>query len=113
MLNSNVPGDFVSNACSNGATIRQVKRKTVTYHHIELLCHDVVLAEGLPAESYLDTGDRTKFSGGGVIALHPEFVARTWEMRACAALVSCGPVLDSIRRRAATHVPRRPKRLAA
>jgi serralysin len=30
----------------------------VTYYHIKLDRHDLLLAEGLPAESYLDTGDR-------------------------------------------------------
>ena len=27
------------------------------YHHLELPTHDVVLAEGLPAESFLDIRD--------------------------------------------------------
>jgi hypothetical protein len=36
--------------------------------------HAVILAEGLPAESYLDTGNRAAFSNGGdAIAAHPEF----------------------------------------
>jgi hypothetical protein len=63
----------------NGTTVRQVKRKTVTYHHIELARHDVVLAEGLPAETYLDTGGRAAFGGGAVVALHPAFAASRWE----------------------------------
>jgi acetyl/propionyl-CoA carboxylase alpha subunit len=49
---------------------------TVTYFHIELSRHAVILAENLPAESYLDTGDRASFAnGGGAIALHPSFGA--------------------------------------
>ncbi|MDA8249871.1 MAG: Hint domain-containing protein [Rhodospirillales bacterium] len=46
----------------NGATIRRdpaVAR--VTYVHIELDRHDILLADGLPAESYLDTGNRGQF----------------------------------------------------
>ena len=35
------------------------------YHHVELAAHDVLIAEGLAAESYLDTGDRSSFSNGG------------------------------------------------
>ena len=36
-------------------------RHTVTYCHIELRRHDVLYAEAMPAESYLDTGDRRNF----------------------------------------------------
>lgn len=39
----------------------------VTYIHVELPAHDVVLAEGLPAESYLDTGNRAGFVNGGEV----------------------------------------------
>ncbi len=42
----------------NGTTIRQALAEAITYYHIELPRHDVVLAEGLPAETYLDTGNR-------------------------------------------------------
>jgi hypothetical protein len=45
-------------ALVNGATIRQVAVEQVSYYHVELPQHDVLLAEGLPAESYLDTGNR-------------------------------------------------------
>jgi hypothetical protein len=44
----------------------------VTYFHIELRRHLVIIADGLPAESYLDTGDRLSFAQDGVpLALHP------------------------------------------
>ncbi len=49
----------------NGTTVAQVEAATVTYYHIELPNHDVVFAEGLPAESYLDIGDRSAFENGG------------------------------------------------
>lgn len=56
----------------NGRSIRQMSRARVTYFHIELERHAILLAEGLPAESYLDTGDRQAFAhGAGVVALHP------------------------------------------
>jgi hypothetical protein len=36
--------------------------------------HDILLAEGLPAESYLDVGNRTAFANAGaVIDQHPDF----------------------------------------
>lgn len=47
----------------NGATIRQDSdRSSVVYHHVELERHAIMLAEGLPAESYLDTGNRGFFA---------------------------------------------------
>jgi hypothetical protein len=48
----------------NGSTIARIKVDQVTYHHVELARHDVLLAEGLPAESYLDTGNRGMFARG-------------------------------------------------
>jgi hypothetical protein len=58
----------------NGVSIVQVEVNAVTYFHVELDSHDVLLAEGLPAESYLDTGNRADFANGGVpMTLHPTF----------------------------------------
>jgi hypothetical protein len=45
----------------NGATIRQDARSEVTYFHVELDRHDILRAEGLPVESYLDAGNRGAF----------------------------------------------------
>ncbi len=45
----------------NGTTIVQEWVDRITYFHIELPRHDVVIAEGLKAESYLDTGNRSAF----------------------------------------------------
>ena len=45
----------------NGTTIRQIDVERVTYFHIELARHDIIFAEGLAAESYLDTGNRATF----------------------------------------------------
>ncbi len=91
----------------NGQSVRQELTDRVMYHHVELARHDVLLANGMPAESYLDTGDRSKFSNGGVIVLHPDFSARAWEMQGCAPLVQTGPVLAAVRKRLAADVARR------
>ena len=58
----------------NGTTIRQdTTRASVTYFHVELDTHAILLAEGLPAESYLDTGNRGFFSNADVpLVLHPD-----------------------------------------
>jgi hypothetical protein len=82
----------------NGGTIVQEPRDRVTYFHVELPAHDVILAEGLPAESYLDTGNRSAFANGGRIAdMTPDFAAWRWEAVACAPLVVSGPLVAAVR----------------
>ena len=50
----------------NGSTIRREKGwSSVDYYHVELNEHAILLAEGLPAESYLDTGNRGFFANPG------------------------------------------------
>jgi hypothetical protein len=65
----------------NGTTIVQEDVDSVTYWHIELDSHDLLIAEGQPAESYLDMGNRSFFAGGGVVNLaatpDASLVART------------------------------------
>lgn len=85
----------------NDISIRQVNVADVTYHHIELETHDVVWAETLPTETYLDCGNRQNFSRQkGPVALHANFAAPQWDAaRACAPLVAGGPILTAIRSR--------------
>ena len=84
----------------DGDAIAQVPVDSVTYYHVELTRHAVLLAEGLPAESYLDVGDRSHFANGGIVAtLHPDLACRVWEAAACAPLVVSGPRLDAVKRR--------------
>ena len=93
----------------NGAGIASVPVAEVTYFHVELPLHDVVLAEGLAAESYLDVGDRADFEGGGVLTLHPDFAGRAaraaavWDASGCAPLVLQGAPLEAARRRLAAE----------
>jgi len=76
----------------NGATIVQEAAEAITYWHVELPRHGVLLAEGLPAESFLDTGNRAAFANGGTAThLHPDFSARLWAADACAPLILAGP----------------------
>jgi hypothetical protein len=82
----------------NGTSIRQLPRDEVTYYHVELPGHSILLADNLPAESYLDTGDRSNFANSnGPIALYPDFASRVWEAEGCAPLVVTGPELDAAR----------------
>jgi hypothetical protein len=47
----------------NGATIAYAECETITYWHVELDSHDILIANGLPAESYIDCGNRSFFTG--------------------------------------------------
>jgi hypothetical protein len=78
----------------NGTTIRQEQSRTsVDYYHVELDAHAILLAEGVPAESYLDTGNRGFFGNAAApMILHPDltdegnYSAR--EVSSCAPFVS-------------------------
>ena len=83
----------------NGSSIRQVERTTVTYYHVELERHAIVLADGLPAESFLDAGNRSWFDNGPAPAANlPERSATAWECLACAPIVLTGARLRDVRR---------------
>jgi T5SS/PEP-CTERM-associated repeat protein len=63
----------------NGTTIRQEKDWTaVEYFHVKLDTHAILLAEGLPAESYLDTGNHGFFANADEpLVLHPDLTGGT------------------------------------
>jgi hypothetical protein len=78
----------------NGSTIRPERRWTaVDYYHVELDQHAILFAEGLPAESYLDTGNRGFFSHSATpLTLYPDLTQKadhpTREAGSCARFVS-------------------------
>ena len=89
---------------ANGRSILQEQGvRRVTYFHVELPAHAVLFAEGAPAESYLDLGNRCVFEGeAGPVPLHPHFgpapeggEAAAW----CAPRVESGEALEAIRAR--------------
>ncbi len=91
-------------ALLNGHTIRQVSRRSITYYHVELAEHAVLMAEGVPTESYLDTGNRTAFDNAGIaVSLHPDFAPADAQARriqqSCAPFIESGPVVEAIRAR--------------
>jgi hypothetical protein len=86
-------------ALANGATIAQMRAETVSYFHVELESHDVLLAEGLPVESFLDCGSRAGFANAaGAVELHPTFRPLSRE-DACAPFVVSGERVEAVRRR--------------
>jgi Hint domain len=84
----------------NGGAIRQTgDRTTITYYHIELDEHDVVLAEGLPAESYLDSGDRAGFETVGLGVPRPLSAWMCHEAQGVLPRVVAGAALMAARQR--------------
>jgi len=85
--------------CLQGLLVRAedlVNRLTITqeeaaerseYFHIELDAHDIIIADGAPAESYIDCDNRGKFHNAAEFArLHPDDDRPHWQY--------CRPFLD-------------------
>jgi antigen 43 len=93
----------------NGMSVVQERdTRSVQYFHIELDHHAVLLAEGLPAESYLDTGNRAYFTNSGLaLVLHPEFHVnaglKCWEDDACAPLAVDAETVEPVWRKLAAR----------
>ena len=59
---------------NGGSIVQRMAARYVEYFHVELDSHDILLAEGAPAESYLDTGNRGMFENAAEpTQLHPRF----------------------------------------
>jgi hypothetical protein len=87
----------------NGATIFQEEVDRIRYFHVELDSHDVLIAEGLACESYLDDGNRSTFHNAeGAVVLNGRLDPKSWD-EACAPMVAAGPQLEDVQRRLAAR----------
>ena len=74
---------------NHGSITQDLDRASITYFHVELDTHDILAAERLLVESYLDTGNRGFFTNDeGPMTLHPDLTAP----RVCREQGSCAPV---------------------
>jgi hypothetical protein len=91
----------------NGATIVREAVSEVTYWHVELESHDVLLAEGLPCESYMDAGNRDWFGRdyGRLAKVDPERIVESLG-RYARPFVTDGATTEAIRRRLAARAER-------
>ncbi len=81
----------------NGGTIAQVATDTISYWHVELDSHDVLLANNLPSESYLAMGNRGAFEEMRGL-LPAKFDGRDMtNADFCRPVVTHGPTLDFVR----------------
>jgi len=81
----------------NGHSIKRVPVASIDYFHVQLPAHAVLLAEGVEAESYLDTDDHATFVRRERGRRSADYVAQLWEAAGCARLILCGPELQSVR----------------
>jgi len=93
----------------NGASIvQQLWRPEVTYWHVELPAHALLVAEGAATESYLDKGNRAQFDNHAIATLFKDFATERAKDRAaarsCLPLLTDGPLLARIRARLAKRV---------
>jgi hypothetical protein len=93
-----IPAEFLV----NHRTIEWDDRaQEVTLYHIELETHDILIANGAPAESYRDDGNRWLFRNAN----------SGWDQPAkepCAPVLTGGPIVDAVWRRLLDRAPARP-----
>jgi hypothetical protein len=96
-----IPAEYLVN---HHSIVWDDRAQEVTIYHIELETHDVLLANGAPAESYRDDGNRWLFQN----------VNAGWHQTPCppcAPVLTGGPTVDAIWRRLLDRVAARPNRL--
>lgn len=87
----------------NGGTIAVIDRDAISYWHIELESHDILIANNLPAESYLAMANRGAFEElRGVLPAMVEGRERTHD-DFCRPVIIGGPTLDFVRQRLAAR----------
>ena len=81
-----------------GDVVTQEDVAQVTYYHIQLDDHDIVLAEGMPCETLLNTDDPSDFDNADDAVLTDAFLSP------CLPRVTQGPLVDAARRRLRSRV---------
>lgn len=92
----------------NGTTITQpLHRQDVTYYHLELAAHGLLLSDGTWSESYRDHGNRHLFNNASILTIAGAFdgagTHRASDAPACLPIVRDGLALERIRLTTARH----------
>jgi hypothetical protein len=87
----------------NGATIAQIEVDEISYWHVELDSHDILLANNLPAESYMAMGNRGFFAERRGLLPAIEGERERTHADFCRPVVLDGPVLAFARQRLQTR----------
>jgi hypothetical protein len=90
----------VEHLVNHRSIIWDERAREVTIYHVELETHDVLIADGAPAESYRDDGNRWQFrnaNSGWCLPPQPP----------CAPVLTGGPIVDAVWRRLVDRIPLR------
>src|SRR5262249_23953363 len=93
-----IPVEFLVN---HRSILWDDRAQEVSIYHLELATHDVFLADGAPAESYRDDGNRWLFRNAN----------SGWHLppkRPCAPVLTGGPLVDAVWRRLLDRAGPRP-----
>ncbi len=93
-----IPVEFLVN---HRSIVWDDRAQEIALYHIELATHDVLLADGAPAESYRDDGNRWLFQNANC----------SWDMTprvSCAPVLTGGPLVDAAWRRVLDRAGPRP-----
>jgi hypothetical protein len=90
----------------NGASVVIEDVASIEYFHVELERHELLLAEGLPTESYLENGDRDNFEN--CRPAHPAasgFLVVDVGRPCCAEMKVAGPEVEAVRAKLTERSP--------
>lgn len=83
---------------NKNSIVQQFEMQSFQYFHVELEQFDILLAEGAPAESYVDTGNRKMFQNAKEVAMNPHSgLAKRGPVFPGITVVRSGPVVEAIR----------------
>jgi hypothetical protein len=93
----------------NGTSIvQETWCNAVTYWHVELESHGLLVSEGAVSESYFDDGNRQNFDNHAITALVKDFESHRanghYRQAACAPVLDHGSALERVRLRLAMRV---------
>jgi len=84
-------------ALVNGSTVARMEDvDEVTYWHVELQSHDILVADGLPAESYLECSDRRWFRQDGPVR-EPKRAVLDVATHSCRPFYNTGYMVDAVK----------------
>ncbi len=88
-----------ANGLINGISIVREETNRVTYWHVELESHDLLVAEGMASESYIEAANRATFDNGEVVFGDRPVTSLALSKPACAPSVDSGAQFEAIRDR--------------